>query len=100
MNIRSIGPNIAVAAEADPGDGLLDVALLSEDDRELVGDYIECRLKGKTTTLKPTIRRAKHVTITPIDKLKAHIDDELVTIGESASLEIRVQPGELKFLVQ
>jgi diacylglycerol kinase family enzyme len=100
MNIRSIGPNIELAAEADPGDGLLDVAFLLEKDLELVIDYIDCRLDGKTATLKPTIRRAKQVTITPIDELKAHIDDELVSVGESASLEIRVQPGELKFLVQ
>jgi diacylglycerol kinase (ATP) len=100
MNIRSIGPNIELATEADPGDGLLDVVFLAEDDRELLADYIECRLQGKTATLKATIRRAKHITITPADELKAHIDDELVSLGASASLEVRVQPGELKFLVQ
>jgi diacylglycerol kinase family enzyme len=34
MNIRSIGPNLCLAPDADHGDGLLDVVLVSNEERE------------------------------------------------------------------
>ncbi|MEO8627522.1 MAG: hypothetical protein ABI612_05390 [Betaproteobacteria bacterium] len=33
MNIQRVGPNLFIAPDADPGDGLFDVVLLAEDER-------------------------------------------------------------------
>ncbi len=34
MNIRSIGPNLRLAPDADPGDGLLDIVLVSDSEEK------------------------------------------------------------------
>ena len=44
MNIRFVGPNLPLAAEAFPGDGKLDVVLLGKADRKPLLDYLEKRM--------------------------------------------------------
>ena len=40
MNIRQIGPRLLLAPDADPGDGLLDLVLVSPDARDALVDYV------------------------------------------------------------
>ncbi len=40
-NIRFVGPNVPLAIEADPSDGLLDVVLVTEADRDPIVEYLE-----------------------------------------------------------
>ena len=44
LNIRFVGPNLPLAPDAFPGDGLLDVVLLGKDDRQPLLDYLEKRM--------------------------------------------------------
>lgn len=41
MNARSIGPNLRLAPAADPGDGLLDIVLVSADDRAKLNEHLQ-----------------------------------------------------------
>lgn len=40
MNIRQIGPRLLIAPDADPADGLLDLVLVSPDDRDALVEYV------------------------------------------------------------
>ena len=46
MNIREVGPELRLAPGADPGDGLLDVVLIAEEQRDALRAYVEARLDG------------------------------------------------------
>jgi diacylglycerol kinase (ATP) len=98
MNINSIGPNLMFAPDADSSDGLLDVVLVSEKNKEQVGTYILKKLKGEEEKLPlPTIK-AKTVRIT-WDGTKAHADDLLIKLTPFAEVRISVNAGLIKFLL-
>src|SRR5205085_10640168 len=59
MNIRHIGPNLLLAPNADPGDGLLDFLLLTEDKRQEFAAYLAYRLEGKQEAPFLPVRRGK-----------------------------------------
>ena len=59
LNIRFVGPNLPLAPGAFPGDGLFDVVLLGERDREALLDYLEKRMhlaSGQLPELRCTPR--------------------------------------------
>jgi len=76
MNIRSIGPNLRLAADADPGDGLLDIVLVSDGERENLHQYLSDRIAGKQVPPALTAHRGRHLHI-ECDELRLHIDDEV-----------------------
>ncbi len=76
LNVPSIGPHLVLAPKADPGDGLLDLALVDERDRDAFADYADRRLAGEADALPPiTAHRAREVTI-GWDGAPAHVDDD------------------------
>src|SRR5690606_8206272 len=46
MNIRRVGPGVQLAPMADPADGLVDVVLLSDDDRAAFVDLLDAMCRG------------------------------------------------------
>lgn len=98
MNIRFIGPNVELAPQADPGDGQFDVVLLTEDDCDTLGDYLRRRLNGDSATLNLPVRQASQVRISSQAALKAHVDDEIVSLGPGVGLNIGLKPGVLEFI--
>ena len=44
MNIRHAGPSVPIAPDAEVGDGVLDVVLIRDDERDAMIDYIDQRL--------------------------------------------------------
>jgi diacylglycerol kinase (ATP) len=76
MNIRSIGPNLDLAPDADPGDGLLDFVLVSKTERDQLSKYLTDRIEGKPSSLGLLVRRSRRVRI-ECEGLPFHIDDEL-----------------------
>jgi diacylglycerol kinase (ATP) len=46
MNINQIGPNVALAPRADPGDGLLDVVIIRSTDRTAILAHLAARARG------------------------------------------------------
>jgi len=98
MNIRALGPNLELAPEADPGDGLFDVVLIGEADRERLAAYVQNKLDRKHEPFPFTAIRGASISLqTPEDAF--HIDDELTEIGVSTLLQINVEGGRFTFLV-
>lgn len=75
MNIRSIGPRMTLAPDADPGDGRLDVLLLTEADRAPLADYLTAIEQGDDARFPIAARRARHVSV-GWDDDEGHLDDE------------------------
>jgi diacylglycerol kinase (ATP) len=47
MNIRSVGPNLILAPDADSGDGWLDLVLAGPEDRHQLQAYLAARIAGR-----------------------------------------------------
>jgi diacylglycerol kinase (ATP) len=83
-NIREIGPNVAVAPDADLDDGLLDVALIRPRDRSALASYLEARLRhdgGEPPSFET--RRARQVVLRAPEGSGLHVDDELAQGGQA-----------------
>ena len=76
MNTNCIGPNLVLAPQADPTDGILDVVLLGERERERLEAYIEDRLEGRDEPPLLPVRAARRLEIEWEGTL-VHLDDEL-----------------------
>jgi diacylglycerol kinase family enzyme len=76
MNIRSIGPNLELAPDADPSDGTLDVVLVSHDEKNRLSEYLERRIAGKKEHPRLDCHRVRHMRIES-DETRVHIDDEV-----------------------
>jgi diacylglycerol kinase (ATP) len=78
MNIGQMGPNLPLAAQADPGDGLLDVVLIRDEDRSNLVAYLSQRMRELDPAL-PGLRRARgeRVVLGPPEELRLHVDDRL-----------------------
>jgi diacylglycerol kinase family enzyme len=78
MNVREIGPNVPLAPEAEPGDGLLDLALVSTNHREGLAVYVRRREPDRHIP-PPEVRRARghRLSIRFPAGCPLHVDDEL-----------------------
>lgn len=98
MNIRSIGPNLLIAPDADPGDGELEIVLVREDQRNDLANYVLNKLKGIEDPFVSTSIKASSIRM-GADNTHVHIDDELIWIDDPAVIEIEVFEGILKVFV-
>ncbi|MEH6308364.1 diacylglycerol kinase family protein [Olivibacter sp. CPCC 100613] len=98
LNICSIGPNLRLAPKANLKDGLFEVALLKENQREAFGEYIKGLALGRTTRSPWTIVKGKDIQIQSEERW-IHIDDENIQLKHSAKLSIDVRRQVLDFLV-
>lgn len=71
MNLCQLGPNLALAPHADPGDGMLDVVMVRSNEREALRRY----LAGEKGAPPPTVARGRRVTILSAPR-RMHIDDK------------------------
>ena len=76
MNIRQLGPNLLLAPDADPGDGLLDFVLLTEGARQEFAHYLAYRLEGKQEAPFLPVRRGKCLKLNWLG-LPLRLDDKL-----------------------
>jgi diacylglycerol kinase (ATP) len=98
MNTCSLGPNLHLAPNADPGDGYLNVAVIAESQRADFSQYLLDRMNGHTVPFSYQTYKAQKVTMEWEGKL-AHADDELIKVKKSAEVEIEIRAGVLEFLV-
>ncbi len=98
MNTPSIGPNLHLAPLANPGDGELEVILISEDQRHDFASYVERLLHGDKTPPMFNLLKAKNLKIA-CDANKLHVDDELISLKKPVKLKIELLAGILEFLV-
>lgn len=98
MNIKSIGPNMTLAPDADPSDGMLDLVLIDEKQRDALCKHLKARSQGKRSAFKPEIVRASEVSIVTDAKL-AHADDELVDLNKKYKIKVYKHNRQLHFFV-
>jgi diacylglycerol kinase family enzyme len=110
MNIRSVGPNVVLAPDADVSDGLFDLVLLSDVHREALRDYLTARLEGAHPTMRVPVHRGRHVELSWKGS-RVHIDDQVWPNECDASsgrvwsrkdrveLEVLMNPSALQVLV-
>ena len=76
MNIRSIGPNLCLAPEADPGDGILDFVIVADNEREKLEQRLSEQISGKPGRLELTVHRGRQLRI-ECNEIRVHIDDDV-----------------------
>jgi diacylglycerol kinase (ATP) len=96
MNIKSVGPKLDLAPGADPGDGKLDLVLLTEKDRDAFREYVRQRLEGEEPTPAFSVRQGQRLQVA-WKGTEAHLDDDLME-EEEGSVEIRLLEPPMNFL--
>jgi len=94
MNICYVGPNLHLAPGADPGDGILDLVLVPEADREQMAEYLASGPDGPPPEL--TVHRGKSLRV-EWDRADTHVDDESLP-SEAGKVEAFLDPYGLQFL--
>jgi diacylglycerol kinase (ATP) len=96
LNIRAVGPNLELAPESNPFDGVLTVVTAREQDRDALAGYIADRLGGLDTRLVLDEQSARCVQIDRAPTL--HVDDQLLRLPADATVSIRVQAAAVSVL--
>ena len=96
MNIRSIGPNLMLAPDADPGDGELEVVLVAESQRAEFAKYVENKLNDVENPFVFNSIKARSIRM-HCENTHIHIDDELIMVDDPLEINIEVFEGLLKF---
>lgn len=104
LNIRYVGPSLDLAASAEINDGLLDVILVRESERDELKKYLSDTRKSKRSRVTLTRRRGRHLQVewpsSPI-----HIDDKHWPNATDQcpirfnAIDVKVDSGALVFLV-
>ncbi|BAV06049.1 Diacylglycerol kinase family enzyme [Filimonas lacunae] len=99
MNIQSIGPNLHLAPHADPGDGYLDVILITENQRGTLLAYVD-QLRNNATDAVFSLHAlaAQQVQISS-SELYLHADDKLLIAEQPLTLDITLSESKLQFLI-
>ncbi len=97
MNTCSIGPNLLLSPQGDPGDGYLDVVLVKERERQILLSYAQHKLDGKEGTFSLPSIKAKKVSVSwSLNEM--HVDDVLHPLLGSPLLEITILNGAFHYL--
>jgi diacylglycerol kinase (ATP) len=97
LNMRSVGPNLVLAPDADASDGFFDVVTAEPSHRTQLMSYLEDRAQGKEAILSLPRVRAREVVIEGCGEL--HIDDERIDTCNLGEVSIRVAPAAIAALV-
>ncbi|MGH7827276.1 MAG: diacylglycerol/lipid kinase family protein [Candidatus Binatia bacterium] len=103
MNIRSIGPNLCLAPDADPGDGLLDVVLVPKGEENKLSRYLSDCIAGKPSSPDLTVRKGRRLQF-EWEGSVVHIDDEVwpedgSIITRPPIITVKVNPESVHFLI-
>jgi diacylglycerol kinase family enzyme len=75
FNTPAIGPRLGLAPDADPGDGLLDLLLITERERQAMNDYLAAVDDDPAAHFSVPTRKCRTV-ILRWDLSSGHVDDE------------------------
>ena len=98
MNIRSIGPNLHLAPDADPGDGKFDIVLITENQRKHLAEYVRNKIDGLEVPFDFPLLKGKSLQINWSGK-HIHVDDEYHKADEPTTIRIELRQGLLDFLI-
>lgn len=98
MNTSSIGPNLKLAPLADPGDGVFEIILITDGERDAFTEYVNNKLEGREMPSVFTTLKARQVEIF-WDGPEAHVDDECVEMKKPGPVKVELLHGLLEFFV-
>jgi diacylglycerol kinase (ATP) len=110
MNIKTIGPNVRLAPQADWSDGYFDVVLVGPDQRMALREYLTARIDEKHPPLALPVERGRDLRIAWTGS-RVHVDDEVWPTEEEAArgtawpsggrleLEVVMNPTPLQVLI-
>jgi len=98
MNTKSIGPNLFLAPEADPGDGLFNVIIIPEADREKFASYVAGKINNKEEDYNFFEIKGKKVNIS-WEGTHVHVDDEVVKLKKKKEMKVELKEDLLRFLI-
>jgi diacylglycerol kinase family enzyme len=96
LNIRTVGPQLRLAPDADHADAQFDVVVAEESHRAMLDSYLHERIEGRACRLELPMRRARRVGLGGWDRL--HIDDTIHPDVDGLSV-LEVSPAALEVLV-
>lgn len=107
LNTQSIGPNLQLAPDADPGDGVFHVAMLRGENREAFLAYLaganltngkmdDNRGKASLPWQLVEMREETHIRS---ESTLLHVDDKLVECRENSLLRIGIRKGVLDMVL-
>jgi diacylglycerol kinase (ATP) len=105
MNIRSIGPRLALAPEADPGDGLLDVILVSREDAARLRKHLASGTNHRMRHLPELPRhRGRELKMEWTEGEEVHFDDDVWPAGQpiasrGRAIDIKLEDEAVELLV-
>lgn len=103
MNMEFIGPNLHLAPDMNPNDGLLDVVLVTAAERDALREPLAKWQQGSVHRPDLTSHRARAITLN-WSGYEVHIDDEPwptkedVAPTQGARIELEVLPNALEFV--
>ena len=98
MNTKSIGPNLFLAPDADPGDGILEVVAVTEENKDAFERYVAGKINGEERPFDFTHYRGKSISL-KWEGTHIHVDDEVIKIDKEEEVKVELKEGLLQFLV-
>ena len=104
INLRYVGPSMFLAPGGKPGDGLLDVVLVTEDERAHVLEYLNKWQKNRERRAVLPTRRGRRLKI-EWTGYELHIDDKLYPRDDddpdemAGIVEAWIEPAAVELLV-
>lgn len=98
MNIKSVGPNLDLAPDADPSDGQMEVVLIPESQRERLARYVHCHLMKDAEDISFESIKGNKVSI-EWGGHYCHADDQLLEVNKGEPIAIELMEGVLDFMV-
>ena len=104
INLRYVGPSMFLAPEGKPGDGLLDVVLVTEDERARLLEYLNKWQENRERRAVLPTRRGRRLKI-EWTGYELHIDDKLYPREDddpdemAGIVESWIEPGAVELLV-
>jgi diacylglycerol kinase family enzyme len=98
LNIGIIGPKVALAPDADPSDGELDLVWVAEHRRKELLAFLEALRDGREERSPFEAMRTRCVRITSASPACAHIDGGTVEVPAATEIQIRPRPAAINVL--
>lgn len=102
-NVQAIGPNLVIAPRATPTDGRFNVVMVTEDDRKRLDTLLARRAKSSRRVPTLPSETGTHLTFDWHGQ-ELHIDDKAWPGTENGfslepgTIEVRIEPGAVKYL--
>ena len=103
MSIGCVGPNLCLAPDADPGDGLLDLVLVTKDQQDRLERYLSDLIGGTSSSPDLVVHRGRRLEI-EWEGSVLHLDDKVWPDQGSAppppaTIHVEADSHNLQFLV-